>query len=325
MNTLLKFAKDALPLWDIPADATARLINLSENATYLIEAPGQYRAVLRVHRQGYHSLQAIESELDWLAALQSDNVLEVPEWISGRNGKAVQQLFDSAGDLRFMVLFKFLDGDMPSEMGNLTPRFEELGALAARCHLHVQAWDRPETFERLTWDDEAVFGTRPNWGDWREAPGVTKEVREILQHVETALRNRLTVYGKTSDRYGLIHADMRLANLLVNGDSTRVIDFDDCGFGWFMYDFAAAISFIEDDPRVPEWKSAWLRGYQSIRPLTDQDIEEIDTLIMLRRMALLAWIGSHMEAPEPQALAPNFARVTANLGADYLDRVSASV
>jgi hypothetical protein len=37
-------------------------------------------------------------------------------------------------------------------------------------------------------------------------------------------------------------------------------------------------------------------------------------------MALLAWIGSHIEAPEPQALAPDFARVTAELGAAWLEK-----
>jgi hypothetical protein len=39
---------------------------------------------------------------------------------------------------------------------------------------------------------------------------------------------------------------------------------------------------------------------------------------MLRRLTLLAWIGSHIEAPEPQAMAPDFARVTAELGTTYL-------
>jgi Ser/Thr protein kinase RdoA (MazF antagonist) len=112
---------------------------------------------------------------------------------------------------------------------------------------------------------------------------------------------------------------MRLANLLVNADGTRLIDFDDCGHGWLMYDFAAAISFIEDDPRIPACKAAWLRGYRSVRPLQPGDIAEIDTFVMLRRMALLAWIGSHIEAPEPQKLAPGFAETTARLGQAWLD------
>ena len=55
--------------------------------------------------------------------------------------------------------------------------------------------------------------------------------------------------------------------------------------------------------------------------LPDEDVREIDTFVMLRRMALLAWIGSHIDAPEPQAMAPHFARVTADLASDYLARM----
>jgi Ser/Thr protein kinase RdoA (MazF antagonist) len=146
-------------------------------------------------------------------------------------------------------------------------------------------------------------------------------VRAVLEKVETVVSTRLAAFGKSPDRYNLIHADMRLANLLVNAAGIRVIDFDDCGWGWFMYDFAAAISFIEDDPQVAALKAAWLRGYQSVRKLTDADVYEIDTFIMLRRMALLDWIGSHIEAPEPQALAPGFAATTAALGEKYLAKM----
>jgi len=58
--------------------------------------------------------------------------------------------------------------------------------------------------------------------------------------------------------------------------------------------------------------------------LTASEKAEIDTFVMLRRMALLAWIGSHIEAPEPQAMAPDFARVTAELGQAWLDRIDAT-
>jgi hypothetical protein len=42
---------------------------------------------------------------------------------------------------------------------------------------------------------------------------------------------------------------------------------------------------------------------------------------MMRRMALLAWIGSHIEAPEPQELAPHFAADTARLARDWLEKI----
>ena len=112
---------------------------------------------------------------------------------------------------------------------------------------------------------------------------------------------------------------MRLANLLIDKGSVRLIDFDDCGFGWLMYDFASAISFIEDSPKIPLFKSAWVKGYKSVRDLKFEDEKEIDTFVMLRRMALLAWIGSHIEAPEPQKLSSGFAATTATLGKLWLN------
>lgn len=113
---------------------------------------------------------------------------------------------------------------------------------------------------------------------------------------------------------------MRLANSLVGQEGRRLIDFDVCGHGWFLYDFAASISFIEDDPRIPTFKAVWVRGYRSVRGLSAEDEAEIETFIMFRRMALLAWIGSHIQAPEPQQMAPNFASITAQIGKLYLKR-----
>ena len=319
LSVLDALATDALSFWDMPEDAGARLINLSENATYLVTAKGGYRAVLRLHREGYHTAGAIASELAWMEALQADGIIETPRAIPGRNGVVIQKAgHPDLPQSRHLVLFEFVEGSAPDESGDLAPMFRELGSIAARCHAHALNWSRPSGFERMTWDEETVFGSAPTWGDWRDAPGVTEDIRARLEEVETQIQRRLSAFGKSPERFNLIHADMRLANLLVEHGETRLIDFDDCGFGWLMYDFAAAISFIEDDPRIPDLKAAWLAGYQDVRALTPADIAEIDTLIMLRRMALLAWIGSHIEAPEPQALAPHFAANTARLGDAWL-------
>ena len=320
LGHLHKLANQSLGLWDMPAGASARLINVSENATYLVEAPGGYRSVLRVHRANYHSRRAIECELAWLKALDAAKVVPTPGFYTGKNGDPIQTgQTPGLSDARYMVLFHFVDGTAPDEGGDMTPGFEELGAIAARCHDHVLRWTKPDGFERLTWDVEAVFGPAPTWGNWRDAPGVNEAVKPVLEQVEATIRRRLDAYGKAPDRFNLIHADMRLANLLINTGATRLIDFDDCGMGWFLYDFAAAISFIEDDPRIPQFKAAWLRGYRSIRDLGPGDEAEIDTFVMLRRMALLAWIGSHIEAPEPQQLADGFAATTARLGQAWMD------
>jgi len=315
-------ANNSLHLWDIPETARARLINVSENATYLVEADG-YKSVLRVHRENYHTERAIECELAWSTALSQDGGVVTPGYYLGRNGKAIQQA-SVAGlpDPRFMVLFHFVEGTQPDGDQDLVAPFEELGEIAARTHLHTISWQRPDRFERLTWNLDTVFGSAPTWGNWRDGPNITPQISAILERVENTVTTRLTRFGQSPDRYGLIHADMRLANLLIDRGTTRLIDFDDCGFGWFLYDFATGISFMEDHPQVPALKQAWVKGYRAIRALSAEEEAEIDTFVMLRRMALLAWIGSHIEAPEPQELAPDFARVSAELGETYLSAMA---
>lgn len=314
-----KLANDALARWDVPA-AVARLIVVSENATYLVETPDGFRSILRVHREDYYIRRAIECELAWLDALGSVSVVATPGYCIGKDGQAIQECrVECLPDPRFIDMFHFVEGPAPDENGDMTAGYEELGAIAAKCHQHVIDWVHPQPFERLIWNLDAVFGDAPTWGNWRDAPEVTDDVRSALEQVETTVCSRLAAYEKSPARFNLIHADMRLANLLVGDNGTRLIDFHDCGHSWFMYDFAASISFIEDDPRIPLFRTAWLKGYRSVGPLSAEDEAEIDTFIMLRRIALLAWIGSHIEDPEPKELAPGFAATTARLRQLFLD------
>ena len=311
-------ANQSLSLWDVPDDARARLINVSENVTYLVEG-SHWKSILRIHRENYHSRRAIECELEWSKALSREGKVITPDFYIGRNGDPIQSgMVDGLPNPRYMVMFHFVEGKEPGEGQDLVRSFEELGQIAAIMHMHSMQWHRPEPFERLVWNLDTVFGNHPTWGNWRDGPNVTPEIREVLEQVENTVTARLTDFGTGADRYGLIHADMRLANLLIDRAGTRLIDFDDCGLGWYLYDFAASISFMEDNVQVPALKASWVRGYRRIRGLPEFDSGEIDTFIMLRRLALLAWIGSHIEAPEPRELAPHFARVSAELGSAYL-------
>ena len=321
LERLCRLANDSLRLWDLQEGAKARLINVSENATYLVEEPSGGKSVLRVHREGYHSRRAIECELAWTRALRQEGGVFAPLPIAGRNGEEIQSgSMSGLAQPRHMVLFEFVEGVEPDESQDLRGPFKQLGEICARTHLHSMSWKRGEEFERLVWDEEHIFHPYIIWGDWREAPCVGAREREILECQEKTLRRRLAVYGKNADVFGLIHADMRLANLLIYDNAPRLIDFDDCGLGWYLYDFAAGISFMEDHPDIPDLLSCWLEGYESVRPLRTVDKDEIESFVMLRRMALLAWIGSHKETDLAKEMAPHFAKVTTKLAESYLLR-----
>lgn len=307
----------ALACWGELAGATALLLNHSENHTFLLTNPAGARFTLRVHRAGYQSRPSIESELAWLMALRRDTALAIPEPVAGLDGNVLQDFITPDGQ-RMGVLFHFVEGTEPHPDSNLGDLFTTLGSYAATLHRHVSDWQPPTGFERQVWQAATILDSDGLWGDWRVAPGVNARNRDILDRVGATLWRRLEAYGTSADRYGLIHADMRLGNLLVDGARVTLIDFDDCGFCWFAYDFAAAISFHETSAAIPALRAAWLEGYQAVRPLSAADRDIIDSMVMLRRMALLAWIGSHAETRLAQQHMPGFADGTALLGERYL-------
>jgi Ser/Thr protein kinase RdoA (MazF antagonist) len=306
-----------LDYWAETAGGRATLVNHSENHTFRIAAPGG-RYFLRVHRPGYQSATAIESELAWLTALRRETDLPVPRPLPGRDGRLLQQLAAGEGAPRHAVLFAAEPGREPTPADDLAALFETLGRYAATAHRQAESFRPPAGFIRQRWDAGAILDAGGLWGDWRIAPHVEGRVAAVLAGLDAALRAELAAYGDAADRFGLIHADMRLANLLVDGDRVTLIDFDDCGFGWFMYDFAAAVSFHEDDPQAGEWRTRWLAGYEAVRPLAAADRVVLDAMVLLRRMALLAWIGSHHETELAQAHADDFAAGTARLAGKYL-------
>lgn len=305
--------KTWLKLWSGAERGQTTLINLSENHIYRVDVDGAPRFILRLHRPGYQSLPTIESELSWIDALGRDTDLPVPEPLVGIDGRRVQMVDDRCG-----VLFAYKPGREAAPDDDNIELFRVLGRYAATAHRHVQTYTLPEAFTRPHWNVEAILDADGLWGDWRAAPRVTGDIRTVLNDIDAALRADIAAYGKHADRYGLIHADMRLANVLIDGPRVRIIDFDDSGFGWFMYDFAAAISFYEDAPDVPDLRRAWLQGYAEVRALSAADLNAIDAMVLLRRMALLAWIGSHAETDLAKSFEDDFARVTAELGRAYL-------
>lgn len=306
----------ALPLWF--NNATAQLLNVSENIMYCVDTDDGSRYVLRVHRQN-NNIRAIKSELSWVNALQTDGVLRTPDVIPGRNGKTIQSVVNPAnGSTLYLVMFALIEGREPNDSDDVLEQFYNLGELAARTHNHSMTWSPPADFERPAWNTNTLLGDNPLWGHWQDGPCVDKTNFATLQMLCNTVKQRLNNLGMDRSVYGLIHADMRRANLLIQDNATRLIDFDDCGFGWYLYDFATAVSFIEDHPQLPQLKSSWLEGYRKWRVPSELEIQELDTLIMLRRLALLAWMGGHAEVPIVQELQGKFASITSQLAQEYL-------
>jgi Ser/Thr protein kinase RdoA (MazF antagonist) len=314
-------AEAALPRYGFSPRAVATLINHSENATYRVDDPDRGEpTILRIHRRGYQSLDSIRSELQWLEALQRHDGIVTHAPIAAQDGSLLQSLAsDALPEPRHAVMFSFLRGQEPSEDDLIGP-FERLGTVSAHMHDQARHWSLPTGFTRQVWDHDGALGQRSLWGRWQNGIGMTAKQQQLFSRLSATIDRRLQAFGRSSTRFGLVHADIRLANLLLEGEVTKVIDFDDCGFGWFLYDIGTALSFIEHRPDVPDLVAAWLRGYRRVAPLAAADEAEIPTFIMLRRLLLVAWVGSHHETDLARSLGADYTAGTSDLAEAYLTK-----
>ncbi len=336
--------------YDCGFSPTVSFLCVSENATYQIDDHSTGRRwALRLHRPGYLHFEEINSELLWTQALRHDGVVRTPSVVPTRRGDLVCMIEPdpaAAGVCakpRYAVLFDWVEGSSPkqSDTVGLIRRFAELGEVAALLHQHARVWRRPSGFTRFEWTWRTTLGAGGRWGSWRDGmraavgtgphgtephgtgrhsvPDADPACVALLTRAAVEIRRRIDRFGRGADRFGLVHADMRLANLLVNErlDELTVIDFDDCGFTWYLYDLAASLSFIEHLPEVGDLVDAWLTSYRRHRSVSAEEEAMMATFILLRRLLLLAWLGSHPEAEAVDSV-KEYAVVSCDLADDYL-------
>lgn len=311
-------AREALPLYGLAHDSEVKLLNYSENATFLVRPAEGPARVLRINRPGYHPRAHINTELAWIKAIRRDTTVITADVYEGLDGEAVQHIWHSAvPEPRNCVLMELLPGTEPDE-GNRLDAFALLGGVTARLHQHASTWTGATPTGRHRWDFEAMLGKVALWGRWQEGLGMTPAIQRQLTRVVKTLRPRIEALGESRKRFGLVHADLRASNILVNEGQVAVIDFDDAGYSWFIYDLAAALSFIETHPDMPAYVEAWLENYRKVRRLSREELAAIDSFIMLRRLLLVAWVGSHADTAQARAMGPAFTEDTCVLAERYL-------
>lgn len=324
-----RLAREALAYWQLQ-DAGLRLLKMRENAVFEIQTPEGRRHVIRIHRAGYHSDAELRSELQWMSALAVGGV-EVPQLIPTPAGEDFIVLErDYIGEPRQIDVFDWIEGrqlgsvedGLAGDRDTLCNNFSMIGALAARVHNISAAWDIPAGFTRHAWDTQGLVGESPFWGRFWELPTLTAGERDLMLRARERIRRDLGEYGQSADTYGIIHADIVPENVLVDGEQLRLIDFDDAGFGWHLFEIATSLYFSKGIEHFDALKAALLTGYQSVRPLSQRDLDFLPLFMLARGTTYLGWVHTRRETETARELTPMLVESVCDIAEAYINNYS---
>ncbi|UUN30832.1 phosphotransferase enzyme family protein [Streptomyces sp. FIT100] len=291
LKWLRSAAFETLEHYAIPRNRL-KLLQYEDNAVYLVEGDGM-RHVLRMSVHDGRSAQEQSSELAWIDSLVSGKAVIAPKPVPTRSTGMVTSLaLPRWPEPVTSVVFEWIPGESSPASLSATAA-EQLGRLTANLHEHAMQYRPPADFTRPTWGYGEIFEGGAAVTDPVAHDRLSDTERALLLQVCRTVCDRLP--ERTPHEWGLIHADLHRGNVVATpDDDVAVIDFDDCGPGYYMLDVASVLSsFLRtcDPQEYPEFTERYVRGYRSIRGLPPS-AERLSEFLVMRDMIILNFVLS---------------------------------
>ena len=270
------------------------------NTTFRLDC-NQGRYLVRIHRARRRT--AVASELAWLEALAHETIVPVQTPQRSLDGKMIvvgEQI--GVPEPYPVTVLSWLEGQIFPQDHRSPHHFYRLGQLVAKLHHHAQHWTPAFELDRPLYDSTSVLRTDDVFGEeavtYKQLP---EDVQEHLQRLHERLQEVEQRLGKSPNQFGLIHSDLSFGNVLFTAEEVLPIDFDDCGFGYYLYDLAVILAGPWERPGFQQRRDALLRGYREICELPDEHLNHIPTLMAMRASSLGQWDRVKMLLHTPYA------------------------
>ena len=289
--SLYELAEASLPAFDLAGGSLLLLQDL-ENSSFRVQHDrGQW--YLRIYDPDRHGTSAIESELTFLEALSASGLPAPRPLRRGSDGFLWVASPSPAAEAIRVSVCSWLPGETLQH--DRTPgHYASLGTVLAGLHEFSTQWKPSDGFVRPRCDSEGIYGTLGASGSMvtRGWDNIDSSLRADLEHGRWALEQAEASIGTDCSRYGLIHGDPSFGNVLFDGELPHLIDFDDLGYGHYVFDLAVVLAGAWGKPDFDESRAALLEGYRRGRELTQAELEALPTAMAGRAASLILWAAA---------------------------------
>ena len=99
-----------------------------------------------------------------------------------------------------------------------------------------------------------------------------------------------------------------------------LIDFDDFGEGWHLFDLATVLFFFQPHPLYDNYREALLEGYGSVRPFPDGFLQPWDLMLLARGLTYLGWAASRRGDEAAEFIVERVVPVVLGLAQNYTSK-----
>jgi Ser/Thr protein kinase RdoA (MazF antagonist) len=280
---LEEFARDVLPQYKVEAKRF-ECVNHAFNSTFKITTLDDQLLAMRINTNSKKWPRQVEAEVQWLKALAQAGIISAPVPIANLQGELFSNhYFYYLGTNLNVVLYSWIEGEV-IEGEPTSEQLFALGQQMAYLHESGETWN-PTGEGALPRIDTPLMVKRDNLFVEPDA-----RVNTDLYKLLMVLNERtLGLFESLNQRFKLqpIHADLHSGNIIWDKDQISIIDFDDCGIGLPLQDFAISLYYLRDNKSREEHL---LAGYRSIRPIPEHEPWELELLIASRAMSLLNYL-----------------------------------
>jgi Ser/Thr protein kinase RdoA (MazF antagonist) len=87
----------------------------------------------------------------------------------------------------------------------------------------------------------------------------------------------------------MIHSDLYLENMLFKAGKAYPIDFEDCGYGYWMWDIAIALRRWARGDKWESMRDAFREGYAQFRTLPESQWCQLDLFVAIQFATMVLW------------------------------------